>query len=284
MTPGKTLVVNADDLGFVPSVTRGIVEAVETGIVTSASLMVNMPATAHAIGELAALRDRGFSPSIGLHFNIVVGESLTGPSSLTDSRTRRFHPLSTHIWRSWRGRLPERDARAELEAQLARAQALLAPLGMRVTHIDSHRHTHCLPGLFELVLQAAKAHGIAHVRHPHERGPTLLGRPHALVATAVLRRMIGPRQSTDDVRFAGVALMRSRTFDRDVMDLVRALPEGTTELMVHPGYDSPELAAIDGYRAPRERELRALTSPRLRESIREMGVRLAPFGSTAPVE
>jgi predicted glycoside hydrolase/deacetylase ChbG (UPF0249 family) len=77
-------------------------------------------------------------------------------------------------------------------------------------------------------------------------------------------------------------LMGSRTLEDDMDRLVRALPVGsTTELMVHPGYDSPELAALDPYRAPREREVRALTRPALRELIRDRGMTLTHFGAIA---
>jgi predicted glycoside hydrolase/deacetylase ChbG (UPF0249 family) len=123
--------------------------------------------------------------------------------------------------------------------------------------------------------------GIAHVRHAYET-PPLPRRPHAIVASRVLRAVVANHAPLDDVRFAGVGAMRSRTFERDIIEVLSALPPGTTELMVHPGYDSPELAAIDSYRAPRERELRALTSITLRERIRELGVELTRFGSTAP--
>lgn len=286
MNGRRQLVINADDLGFVPSVTRGIIEAIETGIVTSASLMVNMDGTDDAVRGLAALRDRGVTASIGLHFNIVVGRpvaSVPSVPSLVNARTGEFHPLTTHMWRAWRGALHLGDVEGELIAQLEKAEALLSPLGMRVTHIDSHQHSHCLSGVFDLVLRVAKARGITHVRHPNERAPTLLGRPHALIAVRVLRALVGDRVGIDDVAFTGIALMRSPTFDRDVVDLVKALPPGTTELMVHPGYDSPELAAIDRYRAPRERELRALTSPLLRERIRNLGVELTRFGATTPL-
>lgn len=278
----RKLVINADDLGFVPSVSRGILESIETGVVTSASLMVNLHATEDAIRGLAALRERGVTASIGLHFNIVVGAPLTAVPSLAHPRTGLFNPLTTHLWRAWRGRLDLADVERELHAQLARASALLAPLGLRVTHIDSHRHSHCLPSVFELVVRTATARGIAHVRHPNERACTMLGRPHAIVGTRVLRALVGERQGTDDVGFAGIALMRSPTFEGDLIALAGALPPGTTELMVHPGYDSPELAAIDGYRAPRERELRALTSPGLRDRLRELDVELTRFGATAP--
>jgi len=279
MSGAVRLVVNADDFGFVASVNRGIVEAIEHGVVTSVSLMVNTPGTEDAIERLSRLPPG--TVGVGLHFNIVAGAPLTATASLRDHRTGHFRSLPAHAWRAWRGSIDLAAVEAELEAQLARARDLLRGTGYDVTHVDSHRHAHCLPGIFDLVLASARRHGISHVRHPHDRGIPP-GRLRAMLARQVLRLLVHDRPALDDVRFSGVALMASPTMADDMLALVAALPEGTTELMVHPGYDSPELAALDPYRAPRERELRALTSPRLRERIRERGVALVSFGATAP--
>jgi chitin disaccharide deacetylase len=252
----------------------------ESGVVTSASLLVNMAAHDDAIRRLRDARARGLDVSIGLHFNIVAGAPLTDcPSLLTDRD--RFLRLQTLAWRAFTGRIDRRDVERELGAQLARAEDLLAGIGMRLTHIDSHRHAHCLPGILDVVLRAARERGIGHVRHPVESSRTLLGRPLAIAATQILRLAIATRAGVDDVGFAGFALMGSRTLDRDLSRMLHRLPAGATELMVHPGYDSPELAALDPYRTPREREVRALTSPVLRDRIRELGIDLARFGATA---
>lgn len=276
------LIVNADDLGLAESVNRGIIEAIESGIVTSASLMVNMPACDDAIRRLAEARARGAAPGIGLHFNLVAGRPLTPGRTLVHKRTGEFPPMFTLAWRAWTGRLDLREVEDELNAQLHKAKRLLIPIGLDVTHIDSHRHAHCLPGVFETVLRGARRHGIVHVRHSCEAPGTQLGRPHAMLAARLLRLALARRQPIDDIQFTGIAMMGSRTFDSDIAALIGALPSGTTELMVHPGYDSPELAAIDVYRAPRERELRALTSPALKDRIAALGVELTQFGATAP--
>ena len=276
----RTLIVNADDLGFVPSVTSGILEAIEHGIVRSTSLMVNTPHAGAAVLGLAHLVERGIDAGAGLHFNIVAGAPVRPTAALTDS-AGTFLPLTAHLWRALRRRLDLDAVEAELRAQLERAQAMLGDVGLRVTHIDSHRHTHCIPGVHERVTRVAREHGIAHVRHPVEEDSTLLARPHALAATRVLRALVGTRPPFDDVRFAGVALMRSPTFGRDLERFLDVLPAGRTELMVHPGYDSAELAAIDSYRMPRERELRALRSPAVREKLDAAGIVLARFGATA---
>jgi predicted glycoside hydrolase/deacetylase ChbG (UPF0249 family) len=274
------LIVNADDLGLAESVNRGIIEAIERGIVTSASLMVTMPACDDAIRRLAEALARGTGPiSIGLHFNLVAGRPLEHARTLTNPRTGEFLPMLTLAWRAWGGdsRLDLREVERELDAQLHKAKELLIPIGLQVTHIDSHRHAHCLPGVFDSVVRAARRHGIVHVRHSCDAPGTQLGRPHAMLASRLLRAVLAKHQPIDDVRFAGIAMMRSRTFDKDIERLIANLPAGTTELMVHPGYDSPELGEIDGYRAPRERELRALTSPALRDRIEALGVELTRF-------
>lgn len=290
MTPGATaptpsarrLIVNADDLGLAASVNRGILETMESGIVTSASLMVNMGAHGDAMRRLFEAMSRGLRVSIGLHFNIVAGDSLTPTPTLTRAGSRAFLPLTALAWRAFTGRVDGSDVERELEAQLARARQQLEPLGMRVTHIDSHRHAHCLPGIFDIVLRVAARHGIPHVRHPTESSGTLLGKPLALLATGVLRVVLTRRRALDEIGFAGFALMGSKTLDRDLARLLETIPAGTTELMVHPGYDSTELAALDPYRQEREREVQALTAPAAKARLRELGMVLTHFGATAP--
>ena len=275
----KRLVVNADDLGLAESVNRGIIESVVDGVVTSTSLIVNMPACDDAI---ARLRSAPAHLSVGLHINVVCGRPLTPCATLLEP-SGCFRPLAVLIGLALLGRLDVQEVEHEVEAQFDRAEELLAPLGRRVTHLDSHRHTHCLPGVYEMVLRVADRRGIRHVRHPYESSQPI-PRLRARVASHILRAMTWRNRPIDDVAFAGVGAMRSMSFENDVLMLLDALPSGTTELMVHPGYDSPELAAIDSYRAPRERELRALTSTALRERIRHLGVHLTSFGATAPTE
>jgi predicted glycoside hydrolase/deacetylase ChbG (UPF0249 family) len=122
--------------------------------------------------------------------------------------------------------------------------------------------------------------------HRLESARTLLGRPLAIIPVQILRMVLSmrpapSRATLDDVAFAGFALTASPALDSDLERLLRALPAGTTELMVHPGYDSPALAALDPYRAPRERAVRALTSPMLRDLLKNLGVALTHFGATA---
>lgn len=274
VTSERRLVINADDLGMVASVNRGIIESIEHGVVTSTSLMVNMPGFEDAIDRLRDLAARRRDVGVGLHFNVVAGHPLTPCETLLAGSG--FAPLPRLVARGvWR-RLDAADVRRELDAQLEVARDRLAALGVGLTHIDSHRHAHCIPAIYDVVVDAAARHRIPHVRHPYESGPFV--RPRARMVAGALRLVLSRERPFDDVGFCGLDAMASPTFGDDVRAMIARLKPGTTELMVHPGYDSQELAALDSYRSARERELRALTSESLHSHLHTVGVRLTRFG------
>jgi predicted glycoside hydrolase/deacetylase ChbG (UPF0249 family) len=128
----KALIVNGDDLGASRGINRGILEAHLSGILTSASLLVNAPGSEEA-GELAR---RAPGLSVGLHVDLG-GES----ERASDSRLR---------------------LRRELEDQLRRFEALV---GRPPTHLDSHHNVHREPGLLPGFLDFAREHGLPMREH-----------------------------------------------------------------------------------------------------------------------
>jgi len=275
----RRVVINADDLGLIESVNRGIAETIEHGVVRSASLMVNMPGTDDAAAKIAALKAKGHDFGIGLHFNIVAGVPLTDCPALRDPEDRReFAGLLSLLVLAMIRKLPAAEIQRELDAQLDLAESILAPHGMRVTHVDSHRHAHCLPGIHDIVVEGARARRISHVRHPYEQALPR-GNLRAWTASRALRYMLRRQIPMDDIGFTGFGAMAARDYPRAIEGIIATLAPGTTELMTHPGYDSPELGAIDPYRAPRERERAWLTSSRARELLRSLRIEGAHFGS-----
>lgn len=77
--------------------------------------------------------------------------------------------------------------------------------------------------------------------------------------------------------FRGIALQAVTDVEARLLALLDELPAGTTELMLHPGYDDATLAGQDPYRAEREREVAALRSPAVRARLERGDVRLASF-------
>lgn len=127
----QRLIVNADDLGYTTAINRGILEAHERGIVTSASLMVDRPAAEDG----AAIARRTPRLSVGLH-------------AVLD------------------GVEPER-CEAELARQLDRFEELV---GARPTHVDSHHHIHREPHLSQTFAAFAERERLParDVAVPHE--------------------------------------------------------------------------------------------------------------------
>jgi predicted glycoside hydrolase/deacetylase ChbG (UPF0249 family) len=274
----RQLVVNADDFGLAPGVNRGILEAHSAGSLTSTSALV----TGQAFVEAAALaRERAPTLGIGLHLDLVAGRPLTHAPSLTDARTGHFHSLGALARRALVGGVRAAEVRRECDAQLA----ALMQAGIRPTHLDSHRHAHALPGVLPAVLASARAAGIRIVRRPLDR--IALRHPIASTKIAMLhaawRRAISGVAREDHQlierapRFRGITLQGASDVRARLLDFLDRLEPGTTELMLHPGYDDTELAALDPYRAPRERELAALTSPEWRERLAANEIRLVSF-------
>ena len=267
--------MNADDFGLSPGVTDGILEAHAAGVVSSVSVLVNAPGWAHAV---AALRGGGGSTlGTGLHLNLTAGEPVSRGGSLVHPRTGRFYGLAGLMARALAGRIDAGHVAEECVAQLARLRAA----GVRVTHIDSHRHVHALPGVWAPVVATARAHGVPFVRAPVERGTGrgLVKRWTIAAAWCVAARGVPAPRHAD--RFYGIGLQDDARFlDRllALIDRLAPLP-GVTELMVHPGRPDRVLAGWDGYVAPRAAELAALTSSAARERLRRGDVRLTHFGA-----
>ncbi|MDQ2668539.1 MAG: ChbG/HpnK family deacetylase [Gemmatimonadota bacterium] len=278
----RRVVINADDLGFAPGVNRGIVEAFEAGTLSSASMMVNTPAFRAAA---ASVRDRVPTLGVGLHLNLLTGSPLSVAPTLCDPRTGMFFSLGKLASRAFSGRVSAEDVRRECDAQLAALRAE----GIEAMHLDSHRHTHGLPGVLPAVLASARAAGVRIVRRPLDA--MLPGDPVATGKMAVLRASwsVAARDLGEEDRrflarsphFRGIALQGAPDVERRLLALLDRLPEGDTEIMLHPGYDDEILAAQDSYRMEREREVRALCSLAIRERLTRGDVRLVRFDQLA---
>lgn len=241
-------------------------------------MMVNTPAF-HEAAELA--RPRTGSLGVGLHLNLLVGRPLSVTPTLADPRTGEFFDLSTLALRALLGRIDPADVRRECDAQLA----ALAAEGIPITHLDSHRHTHALPGVLPSVLASARAAGVGIVRRPLDdpRSHVAIISAKMLVIqaswNAALRSVDSAGRETlaRSPRFRGIALQGAPDVESRLLALLDALHEGATEIMLHPGYDDAVLAAQDPYRAEREREVAALCSEIVRERLSRGDLQLVRF-------
>ena len=290
----KYLIINADDLGADVYRNQGIAEAVDAGVVTSVSVLVNGPAFDDALARLPAWQGRGVS--VGLHVNLSEGYPVCkGLSVLPDDHGCLRGKSSTHNLLMQKGNHElEREVALEIEAQIG----LLESKTIRISHLDGHQHVHVFPAVIAAAVRAAQRHGIAWLRIPEEtasdhlpdRGEAnhdhteVLRREAAMfsrLAAAARPFLNGSGVRTTD-HFRGLYLKGRLSFPR-LEELLNDLPTGLTELMVHPGRapagpGQGPFAAFSN--VDREGELDVLLDPRLLKVLKEKGVFLTPYPET----
>jgi predicted glycoside hydrolase/deacetylase ChbG (UPF0249 family) len=263
----KRLVVNADDFGFTRDVNQGIVEAHRNGILTATTIMSD----GAAFDDAVRLARENPTLDIGVHL-VLVGQP---PYPMTVAQL-----MSALMLR----RIRIYD---ELSAQVRR----VLDAGLKPSHLDTHKHTHLLPPVLDAVARISEEFKIPWVRRPFDfplqPGGVSWKKRVVSQAFGVVRgrfeRVLARHgcQSTD--HFAGFQIT-GKFGASDVAELIRSLPQGSTEFMCHPGVCTEELrAARTRLKESREQELRALTASQVRDALRESGVELASFNSLEPV-
>lgn len=235
----RVVILNADDLGYDPAVSRGVELALRQGVVSSTTLMVNGP---HA--QDGAARAGGLK--VGLHLNLArwaplssVPAALLGPDGAFDEAKAAL--------------LPPDVVEHEALAQLDRLHALL---GRAATHLDVHKHLHRHPNVLQGVAAAAARRDVP-VRSMDEG------------TRKALRKAKVP---TNDV-FVGDAGAEPYWTPARFAEALRALPAtGVVELMCHPGYAPSQVQS--GYASQREVELATFLAPEARAALAQADVRL----------
>jgi hopanoid biosynthesis associated protein HpnK len=279
----RRLIVTGDDFGLSPGVNAGIIKAYQKGILTSASLLVNAPATAEAV-EFAH-ENPGLA--IGLHLTLVQGwasapaasiPDLVGPqgsfsnSAVTSGVVYFFYPGM------------QVQLRQEVEAQLERFRSF----GLALSHVDGHMNMHLHPVVLNILLEFADEYGIAVIRLT--RDPLLqalqldprwpLRKAMEALVFLGLSCWAEPKLRAAGIRFPDVlyGLHQTGAIDEDyLVALIQSLPPGTIELYCHPGVmpDAEIQRRMPGYQ--HEKELAALCAPGVRQCLYERGVTLSNY-------
>jgi hypothetical protein len=254
----RLLIVNCDDLGSSHAANTAIEESIRRGFATSATLMVPCPWAFEAARGLADL-------DIGVHLTLTAEypgyrwRSLTGAASLHDADG--FMPATAEAVFA---NADLAEVRAECRAQIDQALAW----GVDVTHLDSHMGTVQTDARFYDVYAELAAEYRLPLRMAGASAERVLGfefrRPAAERGLVFPDHFLSPRWGFPTRQV--------------LMDSLRRLRPGVTEVLLHPVVDGPELRAYDKA-AP---EIRAgdyanLLDDELRALLEDAGVRLISF-------
>lgn len=273
------IIINADDFGRHAEINRAVEEGLVHGCLRSATVMPGGAAFAGAIDIARRHEELG----LGVHFTLVDGHPILPPEeipSLVGSEGDFLPDHTALLKRYLKGSINLEEVRRELAAQLQKVEAT----GIPISHVDSHQHMHTLPGIIDIVLDLAARAGIRAVRTP--RTPLFagafggLGQLVGRLGLSTLARLAACKAHrrgllTPD-NFAGIVAGEAVS-EGELLHLIAHLPQGTTEVMMHPGMKNDVLQEDSGWQHDFEAELAAILSPRVGEALRKAEVEPVNF-------
>ena len=267
----RRLIVNADDFGASTAVNQAVIRAHREGILTTASLMVNEPGFAEAV-SLARENPR---LGVGLHLTLLQGHAALPPEKIPGlvNACGEFSPRPVGVGlRYFFDRRLRAPLRAEIRAQFEKFHAT----GLPLDHVNGHLHLHLHPVVFALLMEDAAALGIRHLRLTRDcfarsrrmaRGRWLYRASHTVIYELLSRRAREPlrRRGIRHAQITFGLLQTAQVEEAYVLQLLPALPAGDSELYSHPSLTEAQP------------EFDALISPRVRDRVRELGIRLIRY-------
>ena len=278
----KYLIVSADDFGLSESRTRGIMKAREEGIVTC----LNVLPTGRAFYDAMALLRSAKSGEISAHLALTE----TSPVTLLDkiptllNREKTFHKSYAGFLADFlRKKVDRGQIYIELKGQLER----LKESAFSITSLSSHQHIHMLPGILEIFIRLAKEYNIPSIRYLHNDRFSYPYTPKKIFKSIILGIFDRKNKTAFErasIRYTDnfLGFFDSGNIREDLLlKMLKGLPDGTTELVAHPGFISAEVLYECVFHRNCETDLAVLTSRRVKKAIADNNITLISFGDLA---
>lgn len=238
-------IINADDFGFSKAVNYGILEAMKNGVITSASLMTNMPGFNHAI----ELMKEHPEINVGIHLVTTVGYSISKDlPTLTDENNHFYHDSELVA------KCDIEELRREYQAQM---DTFLAT-GLTPDHIDFH---YCFsPVQIQVQIELAKKYNLP-VRS-HNKEDEILFEGNQITCS---------KNYQSDFYDQGVSVENLKNI------LLSNLDKDSIEIMSHPAFIDQTLLDNTSYAMQRIKEFEILTSREINDFIKDNNIDLISF-------
>ena len=267
----------ADDFALSPGVNRGILEVLDAGRLSAASVMTTRPSWSKSAREIRPFKTMA---DIGLHLNLTLGRPLGYMPAF--AATGRLPEIRQVVMAARKRELPEIEIALEISRQL---DSFCEHFGADPAFVDGHQHVQILPQIRDILFACLEQRGLSGkvwVRTSSDR-PSRILRRGIEVAKALGIAWLARGFATEAVArgfltnegFAGFsAFDPGRDYGADFANYLRA-PGRRHLIMCHPGYCDEELVAADPVTLSRERELSFLLSPAFTVMLEREGARLA---------
>jgi predicted glycoside hydrolase/deacetylase ChbG (UPF0249 family) len=286
----RKIIINADDFGLCDSVNRAVVWAHTQGILTSATIMANMPDARQAVELARQLPTLG----VGVHLNLSEGKPVSKDPSVnclldTDGQFA-YSPLRLSILS-----VAKRKIRNAIATELAAQIQWVINNGLKPTHLDSHKHIHNFPAIFPIVCELAKSFRIPAIRWPFEpkevsHKPSPAGRvtgwpppgEGGRKRAAIIRVMAKINRRQNPAFFKTQAVLGIAHTGRINIDFLKAAViysfAETVEIITHPGFINGLDPGKTRLVQQRKMELDALCDKKIKEYFKDAAVKLVHYG------
>lgn len=281
----RRLIINGDDFGLHESINAGIIAAHRSGCLTSASIM----AGGAAFDDAVCLARRYPSLGIGVHLTLVAARPVAHGDihTILTQDGRFFSGYGAFVKRYLAGKIDKKHIERELSCQIQK----VVGAGVKISHIDSHQHLHVLPGMPGVIARIAADFGVNKIRIPAEPigylgtgGWTVgrwLGKTALTVCATMARCQYATRGFAFTEHFRG--MMAGGSMNREEMiHILKHLPDGVTEIMVHPGADNAVLGQVFPWQYHWQDEMETLMHDEVLTMIRNGGIQLIDYRAIEP--
>jgi hypothetical protein len=278
----RRLIINADDFGLCESVNKGIVEAHTKGVLTSTTIMANMPAAQQAVDLAKNLPTLG----LGVHLNLTAGKPLCQDNTVKLILDSQGH-FALSPGKLALASLITGKVRTAIETELASQIQWLIDKGLKPTHLDSHKHIHAFLSIFPIVCRLAKRFSIPAIRYTYEpkqvsRIPWPVTDRESRKRASLVRTMAKINRLQNPSFFKTDALLGVNHVGKINAVFMRAVslynPAATAELMTHPGYTYDLDATRTRLVKQREIELVTLCDEKTKQYFKDAYVKLVHYG------
>ncbi len=277
----RYLIINADDFGLHPAINDGIRHGHTLGCITSTSLMAGGSSFDHAVSTARELNNLG----VGIHLTLVACAPVCNPveiPTLVDNDGLLTTNYLEFMKKYFTNKISLADIQKELEAQVQK----VISTGINITHVDSHQHLHVLPGILDLVLRLAVKYDIASIRIPREAYFFSGGFPFQVyrtigkwglttLAAAAKQKALRMGLAVPDYFFGMLA--GGNLLEPYLHRILEAIPDGVSEIMIHPGIKNDVLKQTFGWPYHWQQELNAVTSNTTLKKLNDLNINLISF-------
>ena len=277
----KQIIINADDFGRHKLINRAVKIACKKGCLRSTSIMPGGIAFNDAVTIAKKLPALG----VGIHLTLSDGNPILPPDEIPSLVTPQGTLHENHavfLGLCLHRKINFDEVRAELAAQIEKVQRT----GLNITHVDSHQHLHHWLPVSKIVLELAERAGIDAIRISdakvfegnYDAMGQIIGRFGLSTLAKLTARQARKKNFNMPNHFEGIVAGESIT-EAFMLRIIKELPEGTTEVMLHPGTANVVLEDFCRWDHDFEGELNAVTSPKVLALLNEKNIASVNFAA-----